>query len=107
MIGTNGEPSRAPYTWRSLVLSPPFLIAAGTTILGGLLYAAGFMTMYSEPDAWIVLRRKGPPAAYWVTSYWGKTGHELMPLEGLVLCALLVGFYLVLDLRLGRAAGHI
>ena len=109
LIGPPREPGASGetmgYRWRDFVRSPPFVVAAGITLLGVLLYAAGVVTMYANPDSWIVLRRKGPPVAYWVTSYWGKTGHELMPLDGLLLCAILVGLYLALDLRLERSAG--
>jgi hypothetical protein len=77
------------------------VVATGALLgTGTLLWLGGVLTLYPDPDAWIVLARAGPRAAYWATSYWGKTAHVLLPGEGLALVVLLVGLYLPLDRRL-------
>ncbi len=90
-----------PYSLGRFLKSPAFLIATGIAIVSGLLAVLGEVALYCESGAWIVLRSIGPPPAeFYVTSYWGKTCHVLMPWEGLLLIAGMTAFYVFLDFRL-------
>ncbi len=80
--------------------SPAFITAAGVAGVTLLLCLLGEIALYPESAAWIVLRRIGPPGAFWITSYWGKTCHVLMPSEGVFMIASIMAFYVFLDFRL-------
>lgn len=100
LLGAAYQRGPTGYGVRQFLRSRAVLAAAGLVAAGGALWQLGRLSMYPRPDAWIVLARAGPRAVYWATSYWGKTAHVLLPLEGLVLVALLVALYLPLDRRL-------
>lgn len=51
-----------------------------------------------DSDGWaIVLRRGGPSTMFWTPTEWGKTYHEIQPLEWIPLVLLILIFYVVLD----------
>lgn len=95
---TSREPTG--YGWRRFWTSPPALVTAVLILLGVGLWLVGLLVVYPSPGAWVVLARAGRRAAFWATSYWGKTAHVLTPLEGLTLVVALVAFYVPLDARL-------
>lgn len=100
LLGDAVEENDEGYGWRDFVRSPAFRATAAFVLAGAALWLAGWLTLFPDPAAWIVLARSGPRATFWETSYWGKTTHVLLPLEGLLLIAVLLGLYLPLDRRL-------
>lgn len=80
----------------------PACVATWAALLGcGVLYGLGRLRLLPLPagsDAWaIVLRRGGPSSAFWTHTDWGKTYHDVQPLEWLLITAVLVGIYFALD----------
>jgi hypothetical protein len=100
LLADNVDAASDGYSWRDYVRSTAFRTTAAFVAAGGALWLAGRLTLFPDPSAWIVLARTGPRPAYWETSYWGKTTHVLLPLEGLPLIAALLALYLPLDRRL-------
>lgn len=93
-------PRSSPYSLVQLFKSPAFITAAGVAGVTLVLYLLGEIALYLDSGAWIVLRRIGPPGEFWITSYWGKTCHILMPLEGVIMIVGMTAFYVFLDFRL-------
>lgn len=94
------------FSFRALIRSP-VLLGSLTAVGAGLMLAQlGVIRMLSggPETAWaIVLRRGGPSTMYWTPTTWGKTYHEVHPLEWLLVSALLFALYTGLDL-VGRSA---
>lgn len=53
----------------------------------------------------IVLRRCGPLRNFWNRTNWGKTFHEVQPLEWVFAGIVLIAFYAMLD-RVRRGKGR-
>jgi len=75
------------------------------------LYLTGFLRLLPDPQhrpLAIVLRRGGPSTMFWTPTTWGKTYHELQPLEWLFITVVLVVVYSMMDfIRPGQGArGH-
>jgi hypothetical protein len=87
------------YGWSDYLRSPACRVCGAFLATGAVLWLLGFLSVYPDPDAWIVLARSGPRPAFWATSYWGKTAHVLHPAEGLVVVCALLALYVPLDRR--------
>ena len=76
-------------------------IAVGICVLTlAVMYATGFLRLLGTENAsnWgIVLRRNGPLTEFWTRTNWGKTFHEVQPLEWLAVSALSIAFFSLLD----------
>lgn len=80
--------------------SPAFLVTAIISFGVFALYATGLLRFYPGPDAMdalIVLSRVPAQAGFWVEPAVGKTYHILSPLEGVVLAAVIMACYSLLD----------
>jgi len=93
------EPDGEEYGWSDYLRSPACKACGVFLAAGAGLWLLGLLSVYPDPDAWIVLVRSGPRPAYWATSYWGKTAHVLHPAEGLLLLCALLALYVPLDRR--------
>lgn len=84
---------------------PGLLRSKAVWLAGGLLAVcvalvwSGRLCLLSPDDgSWaIVLRRGGPSTSFWTPTTWGKTYHEIQPLEWLVLGTGIVILYGLLD----------
>ena len=88
-----GQPRRF---WRSKAA-----IATALVIVTAIsLYAVGRLHVLAPKGSqgWgLVLRRAEPPATFWSHISWGKTFHEVLPWEWLIVTVALLGFYGLLD----------
>ena len=86
------------YSILGFVRSGAFMTLALLGVLCAGLLLSGRMTIDPVPDAsWVVLRRSGPPVAFWIEPSWGRSYHPLAPWEGVLSSLLLIAFYLPLD----------
>lgn len=89
---------------RSLIKSPVFAITAGIFMTAAVLSAGGLLQLYPSQhgrDALILLSKKPPPESFWITFKWGKRYHVLSAVEGIALCAGLIGLYAFIDRKDG------
>jgi hypothetical protein len=97
------------YPVSKLLKSPALVAAAGLAAALTCLYMAGLLRLLPGESAsrWtVVLRRCGPPGEFWHHTTWGKTYHELLPIEGALLALGLIAFYALLDLPIALQAGE-
>ncbi len=92
--------SASTYSLSTFLKSPAVLVTGVVAAVAALLAITGCIGLYNESGAWIVLRKIGPPTEFWMHTYWNKTCHVLMPIEGVGALALLTAFYVSLDFRL-------
>jgi len=85
---------------RRLFTSAAVVAVAALTTAGVALYSGGLLRLLPAADAhpWtIVLRRCGPSKSFWNPMKWGKTFHEVQPMEWVVASIVLIAFYAILD----------
>lgn len=93
----HANPSRK---WNKYIL---FTISACILFGGISLYAAGILRLYPEtnpPQALIVLRSQPTPTQFWTILTLGKSYHQLHPIEGIVVWAVLIACYSLIDYTL-------
>jgi len=100
LLGDTRERGAAGYGLRDFARSPALAVTGAFVAAGAVLWMLGPLSVLPGGDAWVVLMRSGAREAYWETSYWGKTAHVLLPLEGLVVTFALLALYLPLDRRI-------
>ena len=85
--------------------------AAISILFGGIsLYAADILKLYPEPNtpnALIILRSQPPPTQFWTILTRGKPYHQLHPIEGIFVSAVLIVCYSFLDHVLGKHKDNI
>ncbi len=102
-LATGGKWTKSP-AHRSrqvrLIRSPVLLIYAALAVGCAVLYQASVLTVYPRAGGTkpaLVLRRQGPPTAFWQMTPWRKRYHELLPHEGVLLVVVLIGMYGAMD----------
>lgn len=82
--------------WKSKAAIVTGVLAIGAVVLNAL----GRLRLLAEsdPKGWcIALRRSEPVTTFWNHISWGKTFHEVQPLEWIAASAVLIPFYMLLD----------
>lgn len=80
----------------------PVCVAAATLLTAGFLATwAGWIRILGDAAApsWaVILRRGGPSTRYWTPTDWGKTYHEVGPIEWVLAATALAALYAAMDL---------
>lgn len=88
----------SPIGFRLLQSKAVWLAAAALTMCTVLALTQRLRLLAPTDGSWaIVLRRGGPSSAFWTPTTWGKTYHEIQPLEWLAVAAALILLYGLLD----------
>lgn len=98
---------RASATINQLARSPVCVTAAALLTAGALATWAGWIRILRDTAApsWaVILRRGGPSTQFWTPTTWGKTYHEVGPVEWLLVSIMLASLYAALDLYPHRSA---
>ena len=88
-------------TLGTLARSPVCVTAAALLTAGVLATWAGWIRVLRDeatPSWAVILRRGGPSTMYWTPTDWGKTYHEVGPIEWLMAVTVLAALYASLDL---------
>ncbi|MCP4590380.1 MAG: hypothetical protein GY842_06535 [bacterium] len=104
-----GGPRLSGYSANRMLRAPVFVVSIGALVVGILSYFVGLLWVCptAETPSWaVVLRRGGPSPDFWIHTAWGKSYHEVQPLEGTVALVLLAAVYYALDYRARRGAKH-